>query len=307
MDIGGQLGGELGELLRDGAGPDRLFRALLAEVANADVPTVLVIEDVHWADEATLDLVRFLGRRIRDAHTLILVTYRDDGLAADDELRIAVGEVSTQRSTRRMSLAPLSEKAVAALADGTGVRPDELYRSTGGNPFFVQEVLQASDGDLPTSVRDAVLARVVGLGGEARRVLEVASLVGGRMDPDFLVEVTDASATTIDELVRCGVLVGDGGRLRFRHEIARMAVADDGPPRSVRPRRTGGSSTCSCGTEPSTRPGWPTMPRAPATRPPCSSTPRTRGDAPPTSARTARPPPSSSVRSTRPRRSMRRR
>ena len=224
VDIAGQLGGELDELLRSGAGPDRLFRALLAEVATADVPTVLVIEDVHWADEATLDLVRFLGRRIRDAHTLILVTYRDDGLAADDELRIAVGEVSTQRSTRRMSLAPLSESAVAALAEGTGVRPDELHRSTGGNPFFVQEVLQASDGDLPTSVRDAVLARVVGLGSEARRVLEIASLVGGRMTPGFLVEVTDASATTIDELVQCGVLVGDDGRLRFRHEIARMAV-----------------------------------------------------------------------------------
>jgi len=224
VDIGGQLGGELGELLRSGAGPDRLFTALLAEVATADRPTVLVIEDVHWADEATLDLVRFLGRRLRDTRALILVTYRDDGLAADDELRIAVGEVSTQRSTRRMSLAPLSERAVAALADGTGVRPDELHRFTGGNPFFVQEVLRASDGELPTSVRDAVLARVVGLGGDARRVLEVASLVGGRTTPAFLVEVTDASATTIDELVLCGVLVGDGGRLRFRHEIARMAV-----------------------------------------------------------------------------------
>ena len=98
VDIGGQLGGEVGELLRAGAGPDQLFTALLADVTAAERPTILVIEDVHWADEATLDLVRFLGRRIRDVRTLILVTYRDDGLAADNELRIAVGEL--RRSVR---------------------------------------------------------------------------------------------------------------------------------------------------------------------------------------------------------------
>ena len=123
-----------------------------------------------------------------------------------------------------MSLAPLSEDAVAALADGTGVEPDELHRVTGGNPFFVTEVLQTAAGELPTSVRDAVLARVAGLGSDARQVLDVASLVGARMQPDFLVEVTGAAAATIDELVLCGVLVGDEGRLRFRHEITRMAV-----------------------------------------------------------------------------------
>ena len=230
LDIGSRLGGELGELLQSGATPDRLFSALLADVVAADGLTVLAIEDVHWVDEATLDLVRFLGRRIRDARALIVVTYRDDGLAADDALRVAVGELSTQRSTRRISLPPLSEDAVASLADGTGVEPAGLHRLTGGNPFFVTEILQTPSGDLPTSVRDAVLARVAGLSPEARHVLDVASLVGGRMQPDFLVAVTNTVPTVLDELVTCGVLVGDGARLRFRHEIARMAVRTTIPP-----------------------------------------------------------------------------
>ena len=80
----------------------------------------MVVEDVHWADEATVDMLRFLGRRLRAAPVLLIVTYRDDGLAADDPLRIALGDLATQRSTRRVELAPLSADAVRILAGGSG-------------------------------------------------------------------------------------------------------------------------------------------------------------------------------------------
>ena len=76
------------------------------------------MEDVHWADEATVDLLRFLGRRIRDATVLLIVTYRDDGLSATDPLRLALGDLATQRSDRRIGLAPLSADAVGVLAGG---------------------------------------------------------------------------------------------------------------------------------------------------------------------------------------------
>ncbi|MEP6665720.1 MAG: AAA family ATPase, partial [Nocardioidaceae bacterium] len=224
LDIGGQLNGELGELCQAGAPREQLFAALLRQLSAPGTLTVLAIEDVHWADEATLDLLRFIGRRIRDAQALIVVTYRDDGLAADDPLRIALGELSTQRTTRRLGLPPLSEEAVAHLADGSGVEPSSLHKLTGGNPFFVTEALQSTGGDLPTSVRDAVLGRVVGLSADVRHVLDLAALIGSRMRPEFLQSVAGASPANIDELVGCGVMVGDGGRLRFRHEIARMAV-----------------------------------------------------------------------------------
>ncbi len=230
LDIAEQLDGELREACRRAAPREQLFRALLRELTAPGDFTVLAIEDVHWADEATLDLLRFVGRRLRDAPALLLVTYRDDGLVADDPLRVALGELSTQRTTRRLDLPPLSPSAVATLADGTGVEANTLHTLTGGNPFFVTEVLHAAVGGLPTSVRDAVLARVAGLSTDARQVLDIAALIGARIRPQFLESVSDASPETLDELVGCGVLTGDKGGLRFRHEIARRAVQSAIPP-----------------------------------------------------------------------------
>src|SRR4029077_16093760 len=182
--------------------------------------TVLVVEDVHWADEATLDLLRFVGRRVRHAPALVIVTYRDDRIGADDPLRVALGELATQRTTRRLTLPPLSERGVRGPAIGTGVDPGGLHRLTGGNPFFVTEVLQTTSGSLPVSVLDAVLARVAGLSPEARQVLDAAAVIGSRISPELLVSVTAAAPAIVDELIACGVLIGDAAQLKFRHEIA---------------------------------------------------------------------------------------
>jgi DNA-binding CsgD family transcriptional regulator/tetratricopeptide (TPR) repeat protein len=223
VDIAGQLGGDLLELTRKRAPREDLFDALLRRISTPGL-TVLAIEDVHWADESTLDLLRFLGRRIRNAEVLLLVSYRDEGLAADDPLRLALGELASQRATRRLQLPNLTEDAVAELVGGTDVEPGGLYRLTSGNPFFVTEVIHTHSRELPASARDAVLARVAGLSSAAREVLEVAALIGSRIPPALLESVTGAAPVVLDELVGCGVLTGDGDELRFRHEIARRAV-----------------------------------------------------------------------------------
>ena len=140
------------------------------------------MEDIHWADEATIDLLRFLGRRIRDATVLLIVTYRDEGLTANDPLRIALGDLATQRSVRRISLAPLSADATAVLAGGCGLDAAALYGLTGGNPFYVTEVVQSGMGEVPPSARDAVLARVARLDAGARDVLDAAALIGTRVE-----------------------------------------------------------------------------------------------------------------------------
>src|SRR6185437_6585853 len=159
FDIAAQAVGQLAELCGQGAGPDRLFGAFLAELDSPKALTVMVIEDVHWADEATIDLLRFTGRRLGRMRALVLVTYRDDELS-DDPLRLLLGDLATHRATRRMGLPPLSDDAVRALAGQRDVDAAELCRVTGGNPFLVCEAIEAGWPAIPPTVRDVVGARL---------------------------------------------------------------------------------------------------------------------------------------------------
>jgi predicted ATPase len=212
FDIAAKLGGELLDLCRADAPREDLFGALLRQVSEPDQLHVLVMEDIHWADEATIDLLRFLGRRIRDATVLLIATYRDEGLTANDPLRIALGDLATQRSVRRISLAPLSAGATAVLAAGCGLEAAALYGLTGGNPFYVTEVVQSGMGEVPPSARDVVLARVARLDAGARDVLDAAALIGARVELGLLEAVTGSPSPAVDDLLAAGLLTGDGGR-----------------------------------------------------------------------------------------------
>jgi DNA-binding CsgD family transcriptional regulator/tetratricopeptide (TPR) repeat protein len=229
LDIASQLDGELLRLCRAEARRDQLYGALLGQLGDLESLTVLAIEDVHWADEATLDLLSYLGRRIQHLRVLLLVTYRDDALAVDDPLRLTLGTLASQRATRRLSLATLSVGGVGILAQGSGIDAAELHQLTAGNPFFVTEVVQAGSDALPASVRDAVLARTRTLKTQARDALEVAALIGSRMQSELLVTLID-EPLIMDELISRGLLIKDGDDLRFRHEIARVAVEAAIPP-----------------------------------------------------------------------------
>jgi DNA-binding CsgD family transcriptional regulator/tetratricopeptide (TPR) repeat protein len=233
-DLAEQLGGELMQLCAARASRDELFRALLRQLieresverqlSERDALTVVVFEDLHWADEATIDLVRFLGRRLRGTRVLILATFRDTGAGPRDALQIAVGELSSQQSTKRVALNPLSETAVLRLANGSKLDGKQLYHLTGGNPFFVAEVVAAGVDTVPASARDAVLARVARLSTKARGVLEVAALVGRRAEPELLSRVAPDFTSVSEELSSCDLLTEDDGALVFRHELARLAV-----------------------------------------------------------------------------------
>jgi hypothetical protein len=126
-------------------------------------PTVYVLEDVHWADEATLDVLRLLARRVETVPALVVASYRDDALDRAHPLRIMLGELARSPTVGRLKLVRLSPEAVARLAEPHGVDPGELYRKTGGNPFFVVEALAAGAAAIPDTVRDAVLARAARL------------------------------------------------------------------------------------------------------------------------------------------------
>src|SRR6478609_10165914 len=115
FDIAASVGGELDRLLREDAPRDRVFRATLAELNNGSIPTVMVIEDVQWADQATIDLLRFLGRRLDLARALLLVTYREDEAGPNHPIRVVLGDLATTTTIRRLRLEPLSEVGIQAL------------------------------------------------------------------------------------------------------------------------------------------------------------------------------------------------
>ena len=222
-DIAAQTRGTLATLLSRDTPRPMVFSAFLDELQKSASPTVVVFEDVHWADEATLDLIKFLGRRIPQLTALFIVTYRDEELSLDHPLRLVLGDLPS-KAVARLRLAPLSEHAVRSLAQQAHRPAEELYAITGGNPFFVTEVLASESPGVPMTVRDAVLARVARLSAAARPLLELASVVPTRAERWLLDSVLGSAAPALEECLSRGMLTLDQTMVAFRHELARQAV-----------------------------------------------------------------------------------
>jgi DNA-binding CsgD family transcriptional regulator len=178
---------------------------------------IVVIEDVHWADEATVDLLRFIGRRLKTGPALLIASYRDDGMAADHRLRLALGDLVAQRTTKRVRLDPLSPAGVRALTAASGLDPAGLFQLTGGNPFYVTEVLQSGMREVPAAARDAVLARAAGLSPQARALLDVAALTDASAEPQWITPARLARAEAY-------WLAGDTGLARAEARLAGIAA-----------------------------------------------------------------------------------
>jgi hypothetical protein len=222
VDVASHLDPQVDQLLRSGE-RDGLFEAAVASL-EAMSPAVLIIEDLHWADMSTLDLVRFLARRLEGTHVLVVATYRDDHLQPSDPLRVVLGDIASQSVVRRVEVPLLSPAAVAELAADSGIDAAALYRETGGNAFFVSEVVAAGGGQLPGTVQDAVLARVQRLSPLAQRTLETAAVVGSRVEPALVHALPDVTTEAVDECASAGMLHFEAPAYGFRHEIVRQAV-----------------------------------------------------------------------------------
>ncbi len=214
----------------EGADRHEVFTRLAEALRAADPPYLLVIEDAHWADDATLDLMRHLARRVHRMHALVLVTYRHEEVTGGHPLRILLGDVASAPGLRRVDLSPLSAEAVRGLVESDPnceIDPGELYRETGGNSFYVTEVLAAGDSALPRSVREAVLSRTSRMSPAAREALDVVALAGPRAELALVQWVAPGSEAALDQALAHGVLQVQGDALTFRHEIARLTVSDE--------------------------------------------------------------------------------
>ena len=229
VDIAEETGGPFAEVVAGGAKPYEVVAALVREL-RARKPTVAVLEDLHNADEATLDALTLLGRRIEGVPALVLATYRDDEVDGAHPLRVVLGELATSETTTRVSLGRLSPAAVAELAASSALDADELYVRTGGNPFFVTEVVAAGGGEIPETVRDAVLARVARLSPGARTLLEAMAVSPAQVDVWLLERLAGDTVDRLDECLAAGIVLAEPTGVAFRHELARLAVEEALPP-----------------------------------------------------------------------------
>ncbi len=228
LAVAESAGGQLEELMAGGVLPHELVAAVVREL-RARAPTIFVLEDVHWADEATLDVLRLLAGRVHEVPVLIIASYRDDQLDRTDPLRIMLGELPRSQTIARLKLAALSPAAVAELASPHAVDADELYRKTSGNPFFVIEALAAQDEEIPETVRDAVLARAARLSPKARRLLEAVAVVPPQADVWLLEALAGEAVDGLDECLASGMLIPEPAGIAFRHELARLALEESVP------------------------------------------------------------------------------
>ena len=227
FDVAVAAGPRLGELLAAGPRPHEVGTGLLEELQRRH-PTVLVLEDLQWADEATLDVLTMLATRIGATPALALATYRDDELGLAPELRRVIGELARRPS--RLRLEPLSPAAVATLAAPHGLDPATLHARTGGNPFFVGEVLATGGTQMPETVRDAVLARAGRLSEPARELLDAIAIVPGQTEIWLLRELAGVRVERLEECIGAGIVAASATTVSFRHELARQAIDEAIPP-----------------------------------------------------------------------------
>jgi DNA-binding CsgD family transcriptional regulator len=223
VDLLDQLPPSLAQAVRSGRATPEVLAGMLALLRDRARPAVLVIDDVQWADGATLDMVRFIGRRIATTRALLVLCWRDTGLTTDHPLRALLGSLPP-RHMDRFALEPLSARAVAELARRAGRSAAGLHAATHGNPFFVTEWLAGDGQRLPEAVRDAVLARVAPLSDAARDILELVSVAPAGLEPDVIDSIVEGAEAALTECHSAALLHREAAVLRFRHELARQSV-----------------------------------------------------------------------------------
>lgn len=215
---------------------DHLFESFLQLLQNVDAPLLLVIEDLHWVDQRSLDWLQFLGRRLSQLPVLLVGSYRNDEVDAFHPLSTALASIPTDRKSE-LVLGPLSLETIREMVVGSGFEAENLLDVTGGNPFYLTELLNNDDSDrsVPRSVSDAVNARLNRLDPEHQRFIEIVSCCPNQFSYDLIKEMQPGDiAPLFDEATHRKILVPTGSNYKFRHEIARLAAYERMSPAARR-------------------------------------------------------------------------
>ena len=226
-DVADRLDDSARAALRDAGQPHEIFAAVFEHLRAR--PSVFVVDDLHWADQGTVDLLRFQLRRIGSTRSLIIVALREQELAVAHPVRSLLGDVARSPDAVAMAMRPLTVAAVASMVDGRTVDPGRIVQLTGGNPFFVTEMLDHHGDDLPVSVRDAILARTADLTDESWDVLHLLSCAPEAIADHLLADLRIGIAP-LRAVDQAGLIRRGSRGVAFRHDLCRLAIATTIPP-----------------------------------------------------------------------------
>ena len=223
-DLADAVGPRLASALRSGD-RDEVLTAIQDELTSTP-GTIVVIEDAHWADEATLDVLRFLARRIESLPGVVVLTHRDE-LDRDHPLTRMLGDLGHRDGVERIALQRLSPAAVGKLAEGSGLDTESLFAQTSGNPYFVSELVASADEErVPPTVVAAVTGRLRRLDRVTQDHVEQLAIVPFMVDAELLGRLVTDSAGALRAAEEAGLLDVSTDGVRFRHELTRRAVVD---------------------------------------------------------------------------------
>ena len=205
------------------------FSSIFRELDEERRTVVLIFEDIHWADEATLDFIRFFCRRISQLKCLFLLTYRDDEIHARHPLQIVMGQLPRDTFSR-MKLTPLSKQAIEIMASQRGFSGDEVYTITGGNPFYVTEILASYSLGIPDNIRDSILSVFQRLSERTRNLWQALSILPTGLEIKYLEKFDSDAEDALQSCLAHKILIPEDGVLKFKHELYRRTIENSMSP-----------------------------------------------------------------------------
>lgn len=218
-----QLGKEIVDISMHLADRAQLFTMFLHELDHRHQATLVVIEDIHWADEATLDFIKFFARRITRLHCLLILTYRDDEIHSRHPLRTVLGQLAPDHFTR-LQLTPLSREAVNKMAIQRGYKGEDVYTISHGNPFYVNEILASYSVGIPDNIRDSVLSFYNRLDEKTKELCQILSVIPTGLEVNYVHEMDEDCQAAIHNCLDLKILVQNGNLITFKHELYRRTI-----------------------------------------------------------------------------------
>src|SRR6476661_3971242 len=218
-----QLGKNIPEGNIDITNRTAFFTNFLHELNDREKVNLVVFEDIHWADEATLDFIKFLARRITQLKCLFILTYRDTEIHSSHPLRNIMGQLNPDSFTR-IELLPLSKQAVAKMAEERGYNGEDVYRITNGNPFYVTEILASYSQGVPDNIKDSILSIYNKMNEKTKHVWEILSVLPTAFEMTYLDKLDVSYIPAVQNCIDATILIIDKERIFFKHELYRRTI-----------------------------------------------------------------------------------